>query len=108
MSIHRVVLPNNLPRSNPMRLREYVRALESISDPEEHANAVFNGSFEWNKVTPLKLPRKFVSESQYNNYYVGVDADSVIITTNDLSFLRGSVKLQFAHSYDGAITNNTH
>ncbi|KAJ2240211.1 hypothetical protein GGH97_004746, partial [Coemansia sp. RSA 475] len=99
---------NNLPRRVPITLHSYVRALQRISDPVEHADAVFNGRFVWNKVTPVTVPQKLVSVEQRNEYYIGIDADSVIITTEHLTFLRGTAKLQFAHSFDGAITHNTH
>ncbi|KAJ2206062.1 hypothetical protein IW145_002385, partial [Coemansia sp. RSA 521] len=59
-------------------------------------------------VTPVTVPQKLVSVEQRNEYYIGIDADSVIITTEHLTFLRGMAKLQFAHSFDGAITHNTH
>ncbi|KAJ2721706.1 hypothetical protein H4S00_002909, partial [Coemansia sp. D1744] len=99
---------NDLPCGYPKRLPEYVRALQRITDPKEHANAVFNGRFVWNKVTPLTLPGRLVTMDRRNNYYIGVDADSVIITTHDLSFLRGTAKLQFVHSFDGAIKRDNH
>ncbi|KAJ2277611.1 hypothetical protein EV176_002045 [Coemansia sp. RSA 451] len=101
-------IPNNLPRRIPMTLNDYAVALKSIQDPLAHAEAVFNGQFEWGVVTPLSLVPDLVTAKQIDGMYVGIDVDSVIIPTNDLSFLQGAAKLQLVHTFDGGMNSDNH
>ncbi|KAJ2643253.1 hypothetical protein IW137_002451, partial [Coemansia sp. RSA 1287] len=96
-------IPNNLPCRIPMTLNDYAVALKSIQDPLAHAEAVFNGQFEWGVVSPLDLVPDLVTAKQIDGMYVGIDVDSVIIPTTDLSFLQGTAKLQLVHTFDGGM-----
>ncbi|KAJ2143565.1 hypothetical protein IW136_001624 [Coemansia sp. RSA 678] len=106
----RRVIPteNNLPRRLPVTLNDYTMALKSIQDPLAHAEAVFNGQFEWGVVTPLSLVPDLVTAKQIDDMYIGIDVDSVIIPTNDLSFLQGAAKLQLVHTFDGGMSSDNY
>ncbi|KAJ2273353.1 hypothetical protein J3F81_002687, partial [Coemansia sp. RSA 371] len=106
---HRVFpTENNLLRRLPVTLNDYTMALKSIQDPLAHAEAVFNGQFEWGVVTPLSLVPDLVTAKQIDGMYVSIDVDSVIIPTNDLSFLQGAAKLQLVHTFDGGMNSDNH
>ncbi|KAJ2114170.1 hypothetical protein GGF48_005110, partial [Coemansia sp. RSA 921] len=103
------MLPPGPLRRYPVTLSDYVRALQLIEDPEAHADAVLNGRFKWSEVTPLAFySSELVTEEEFAQYYIGVDVDSVIITSRNVNHFRGSAKLQLTHAHQGAITKSCH